>query len=98
MALFPHGGIHLDHQPPVPLKRGVALMAGMTGVPIVPARVEGIRGAGMTVTAVALRSRARIKTFAHIHCGTRGSVECLERLARALSAPVERGLRRDDLF
>jgi len=87
VALFPHGRIHLDHHPPAPLKRGVALMAGMTGTPIVPARVEGVRGQGLTVAAVVIRSRARVRAFAPIHCGPRGGTECLEALAELLHSP-----------
>lgn len=88
VALFPHGRIHLDHHPPAPLKRGIALMAGMTGVPIVPVRVEGIRGQGLTVAAVFLRSRARVRAFAPIHCGPRESAGCLEKLAQTLVIPT----------
>ncbi|MEK7706833.1 MAG: 1-acyl-sn-glycerol-3-phosphate acyltransferase, partial [Verrucomicrobiota bacterium] len=44
VALFPHGRIHLDHHPPTPLKRGIVLLARMTGAPILPVRVEGVRG------------------------------------------------------
>ena len=88
VALFPHGGIHLDHYPPAPLKRGIALMAGMTGVPIIPVRIEGVRGQGLTVAAVFLRSRARVRTFAPIHCGPRESVRCMEKLAHTLTIPA----------
>ncbi len=86
VALFPHGRIQLDHYPPVPLKRGAALMAGMTGAPIIPVRVEGIRGVGLTVAAVAMRSHARVRTYAPIYCSATGGTECLEKLARVLAA------------
>jgi 1-acyl-sn-glycerol-3-phosphate acyltransferase len=89
VALFPHGRIHLDHHPPAPLKRGIALMAGTTGVPIVPVRIEGVRGQGLTVAAVFLRSRARVRTFAQIHCGPHESVGCLEKLAHTLAIPAD---------
>jgi 1-acyl-sn-glycerol-3-phosphate acyltransferase len=84
VALFPHGRIHLDHDKPVPLKRGVAVMAGMTGVPIIPARLDGVRGQGLTVPAVAMRSRARLRSFRPIHCSRDGADHCLERLAQYL--------------
>ena len=63
IALFPQGRIHLDHEPPARLKRGVALLAQMTEVPVCPIRIKGIRGQGRTFTAVLLRSRARITCF-----------------------------------
>ena len=88
VVLFPHGRIHLDHHPPAPLKRGIALMAEMTGVPIIPVRVEGIRGQGRIVTAVFSRSRAHVRTFAPIHCRPHEGLECLEKLARTLTVPA----------
>jgi 1-acyl-sn-glycerol-3-phosphate acyltransferase len=62
VALFPHGRIALDHER-VPLKRGVAVLARLSGAPVVPVRVEGVRGQGLTVSAVLLRSRARVRRF-----------------------------------
>jgi 1-acyl-sn-glycerol-3-phosphate acyltransferase len=67
VALFPHGRIHLDHHPPAPLKRGVVTLAQLSGAPIVPLRVEGVRAQGLTVSAVFVRSRARLYRFATLH-------------------------------
>ena len=64
VALFPHGHIHLDHHPPRPLKRGVALLARATGVPIIAVRLDGVRGQGRTISAVFLRSRVRLRHHA----------------------------------
>jgi 1-acyl-sn-glycerol-3-phosphate acyltransferase len=86
VALFPHGGIHLDHEPAKPLKRGVAVIAGVTGAPVFPARIEGVRGEGLTVAAVFLRSRARIRSFPALQCQSKSLDQCLERLA-ALIGP-----------
>lgn len=62
VALFPQGGIHLDLHPPKPLKRGVQDLARDTGAPVYCLRIEGVRGAGLTVGAVFLRSRASISS------------------------------------
>lgn len=62
VAIFPQGGIHLDHHPPKPLKRGVLDLARDTGAPVHCLRIEGVRGAGLTVGAVFRRSRARISS------------------------------------
>lgn len=67
VALFPQGGIHLDHHAPRPLKRGVLELARDTGAPVYCMRIEGIRGAGLTVGAVLLRSRARINIYLPLH-------------------------------
>jgi len=84
VALFPHGKIHLDHLPPVPLRRGVVLLAQMTGAPIVPVRVDGVRGEGHTVAALWMRSRARLDYRGLLHCEGRKSSKCLEQLGLAL--------------
>lgn len=84
VALFPHGRIHLDHHAPAPLKRGVMLMAEMTDTPIIPARVDGVRGQGLTVPAVLMRSRARVRSFAPIRCHGEDPRDFLDRLARLL--------------
>ena len=80
VALFPHGRIHLDHHPPTPLKRGIVLLARMTGAPILPVRVEGVRGQGMTVAAVFIPSRARVQSFPPLPCEGLSEDDCLEKL------------------
>ncbi|MCR4302091.1 MAG: 1-acyl-sn-glycerol-3-phosphate acyltransferase [Sulfuricaulis sp.] len=80
VALFPHGRIHLDHHEVTPLKRGVALLASLTGAPIHPVRIEGVRAQGLTVAAVFIRSRACLLSFAPLHCDGRTDDECLEAL------------------
>jgi 1-acyl-sn-glycerol-3-phosphate acyltransferase len=84
VALFPHGKIHLDHLPPVPLRRGIVLLAHMTGAPIIPVRIDGVRGEGHTVPAVWMRSRARLEHRGVMHCKNRSAARCLEMLSRAL--------------
>lgn len=60
VALFPQGGIVSDINAPVRLKRGVVMMAEVSGAPVYPLRLEGIAGVGKTVSAVFVRSRARL--------------------------------------
>jgi len=90
VALFPHGRIHLDHHPPTPLKRGIVLLARMTGAPILPVRVEGVHGQGRTVAAVFIPSRARVRGFSPLRCGGRSVEDCLEKLWDILAAPQAR--------
>ena len=89
VALFPHGRIHLDHHPPTQLKRGIVLLARMTGAPILPVRVEGVRGQGLTIMAVFLPSRSQVRQFTPMHCDGRSVDECLEALWRILAGRVE---------
>jgi 1-acyl-sn-glycerol-3-phosphate acyltransferase len=90
VALFPHGRIHLDHHPPTRLKRGIVLLAHLTGAPIYPVRVEGIRAQGMTVTAVFIPSRARVQVFEPMQCDGQEVDGCLEKLWDILAPPAMR--------
>ncbi len=89
VALFPHGRIHLDHHEPTPLKRGIALLASLTGVPIHPVRIEGVRAQGLKVTAVFIRSRACLLSFAPLHCAAHDDEHCLEELWNRLALSGE---------
>jgi 1-acyl-sn-glycerol-3-phosphate acyltransferase len=84
VALFPHGRIVLDHES-APLKRGVAVLARASGSPVVPVRIEGIRGQGLTVAAVWLRSRARLARYPALYSNKYSPDGLLARLAEQLS-------------
>ncbi len=66
VALFPHGKIHLDSDPPRKLKPGAARLAQMANAPILPLRITGIRGEGHVVWGLLRRSTARVETFPSI--------------------------------
>lgn len=84
VALFPHGRIVLDHEH-APLKRGVTVLARVTGSPIVPVRIEGVRGQGHTLAAVWWRSRARLRRFPALYSTEDAGERLLERLAAQLT-------------
>lgn len=88
VALFPHGKIHLDHLPPIPLRRGIVLLSQMTGAPIVSVRIDGVRGQGHTAIAVLMRSRARLEYRGLLRCENRTAAECLDELSRALKPGI----------
>ncbi len=81
VALFPHGHIHLDSDPPRRLKAGVIWLAQQTGAPIIPMRLTDVRGQGMTVPAVFIRSRARLQAFSAVACRDEEGKDCLHQLA-----------------
>jgi 1-acyl-sn-glycerol-3-phosphate acyltransferase len=91
VALFPYGRILLDHQPPVPLKRGIVLLSHMSSAPIVPVRISGVRGQGFTVRAVFMRSRARLEKRPLLRCKGHSIDWCMQQLSQALhSGPPAR--------
>ncbi len=60
VALFPFGGIHLEHETPARPRRGIVHLAKASGAPVYALRLTGIRGQGRTLSAVFERSRARV--------------------------------------
>ncbi len=60
IAVFPHGKIHLDTDPPRVLKRGVTSLSRLASCAIYPVRIDGVRGVGHTILSVLLRSRVRL--------------------------------------
>lgn len=60
IVLFPQGRIRLPRDERKPLKRGVIALAAMAKVPIIPARISGVGGMGRLVSALFIRSHARI--------------------------------------
>ena len=84
VAIFPHGRIALDGEHP-PLKRGVLVLARLSGAPVVPVRVEGIRGYGRVLPAVWSRSRARLHSFPALYYSIDEPDRLQERLSRLLT-------------
>jgi len=85
VALFPHGRIHLDHEGPARLKPGILHLAKLSGAPVYPLRIDGVRGAGHTVSAVFMRSRARLTLFPHLYYDEDEPERLLETIAQLLS-------------
>jgi len=85
VALFPHGRIHLDHEGPARLKPGILHLAKLSGAPVYPLRIDGVGGAGRTVSAVFLRSRARLTPFPHLYYVDSDPERLLEILGQQLS-------------
>lgn len=81
VAVFPHGTIHLDTDPPRKLKGGVARLAHKTGSPIFPVRVDDVRGAGHTALAVFIPSYSRLKAHPPLDCSCLEHDDCLNRLS-----------------
>lgn len=84
VALFPHGGIHLEGEPYKKLKPGAVRLAQLADCPVYPARIEGVRAAGSVMLPVLLRAHARIENFPAIECGGRKLADCLAEIEHAL--------------
>jgi len=64
VALFPHGKIHLDSEPPRRLKGGAVRLARHTGAPLIPMRITGVRRQGHVISSLLLRARVVITAYA----------------------------------
>lgn len=85
VAIFPHGRIHLDDDPPRPLKAGVARLAQLADCPVTPARITGVTGVRQTVLAVFRRSRAHVASYPPLDCMGVDEKGCLAELERLIS-------------
>lgn len=88
VALFPHGKIHLDSDPPRKIKAGAARLAQITGAPILPLKISGIRGAGTVVGGVLLRSRAQVQAFPAIDPAEYAYKDLLDRMQQILDGRI----------
>jgi 1-acyl-sn-glycerol-3-phosphate acyltransferase len=89
VALFPHGTIHLDSDPPRRLKAGVVKLAKMSGYPIYPVRLDGIKGQGHTLLAIPVRSKVVLKLGAPIDAVHMDEKDCLQAIADHIELPLK---------
>jgi 1-acyl-sn-glycerol-3-phosphate acyltransferase len=61
VALFPHGKIHLDSDPPRRTKAGAARLAANSKAPVIPLRISGVARQGHVISPVFLRGKARVE-------------------------------------
>lgn len=88
VALFPHGKIHLDSEPPRRLKPGAVRLAQLADCPIYPVRIEGVRAQGAIFRPVFLRAQAHLYNRPVLECGALPPRDCLHRLEALLEPPA----------
>lgn len=91
IVLFPQGRIRRPEDERRPLKRGVIALTAMAEVPIIPARISGVRGVGRLVSAVFMRSHARVHAGAPISVAGRRDEQSL----LAIEEFISRGVYHD---
>ena len=89
VALFPHGKIHLDTDPPVKIKGGAVRLAQITGCPIYPVHISGVRGKGHTMLAIPMRSRVRLDNRPILSCQTAHNAQNIHKLQLLIESPPE---------
>lgn len=63
IAVFPHGKIHLDTDPPRKLKAGVGRLAMWSAAPVLPVRIDGVAGQGKVLMAPLIPGRVQITHY-----------------------------------
>jgi len=91
VALFPSGRIHLPEEGPARLRRGVARLSRLSGAPVFPCHIEGVRLPGHVLPAVIIPSHARLRAFPPIDCPSLRERECLDRLDPIINAGTRSG-------
>jgi 1-acyl-sn-glycerol-3-phosphate acyltransferase len=84
IAIFPHGKIHLDTDPPRKLKGGVARLAAWSGRPIFPVRIDGVGGKGKVVSAPFIPSHVQLTIVDSFVCEQNEMADCLNRISLAI--------------
>ena len=87
VGLFPEGGIHPPGKGPKRLKRGVARLAKLSGAPVFPMRVTGVRLPGHVLPAVLWPNPARLRSYPPLACASLDEQDCLQQLLQILQQP-----------
>lgn len=90
VALFPHGRIHLDSDPPRHLKAGAIRLAQLADCPVYPVRIEGVAAQGTIFRAVLTRGRVRLYNRQVLDCHGIAPRACLARLEQLLAPSAKR--------
>ena len=85
LAIFPHGKIHLDSDPPRKLKGGVARLSAWTHSNIYPVRIEDIACEGSVALAPFVPSKAKLITAPAVQADKEDLNQCLNDIYQAIT-------------
>jgi 1-acyl-sn-glycerol-3-phosphate acyltransferase len=86
IALFPHGKIHLDSDPPLKIKGGVARLAIWSQAAIYPVRIAGVKGEGQVAFAPFMPGKVKLTMHQPLRCDVADMKLCLAEITEAISA------------
>jgi len=84
LAIFPHGKIHLDSDPPRKLKGGATRLSAWTNTPIYPVRINGVGGEGKEALAPFIPSYVQLNIAEPIICTDNSMKECLDYISTVI--------------
>ncbi|HEC74671.1 MAG TPA: 1-acyl-sn-glycerol-3-phosphate acyltransferase [Methylophaga aminisulfidivorans] len=89
IALFPHGKIHLDSDPPRPIKAGVVRLALWTKAPLYAVRIDGVTAQGHVLIAPFIPSHVRL-VFSPVMNSFDDKDELLQQLTGFIETPSKK--------
>jgi 1-acyl-sn-glycerol-3-phosphate acyltransferase len=84
VALFPHGKIHLDSDPPRKLKRGFAKLSQWANAPVYPCRIDNVKGESHTILALLMRGEPSLRSYSATVCDEENEAACLDYVAECI--------------
>lgn len=87
IAIFPHGKIHLDSDPPRKLKAGFARLAAWTNVPVYSVRIDGVAAQGHVILAPFVPSKVNLTVFSPLQISSEDMDERVSLIAKHIETP-----------
>lgn len=87
IAIFPHGKIHLDTDPPRKLKAGFAYLASRTEAKIFPVRIDGVAAEGSVALAPFMPGHVQLTMAQALSCETDNLHACVNEVADFIEQP-----------
>ena len=88
IALFPHGKIHLDTDPPRPIKGGVIRLAVWADAPIYPVRIDGVKAQGKVFIAPFTPDKVTLTLHPSIRVNDDEPKMTIQRIVNAIEMPT----------
>lgn len=88
IALFPHGKIHLDSDPPGKLKAGFARLAAWSTAPVYAVRIDGVAGQGKVLTAPLMPGKVVLMSSQPITIDADALTSGLETVSQFIEKPA----------
>lgn len=85
VALFPHGKIHLESDPPRHTKAGASRLAQITGAPVIPLRISGPARQGHVITPVFVRGEPAVELLPVIEADGKTADQLYREIDRAVN-------------
>lgn len=88
IAIFPHGGIHLDDEPPRPIKAGFARLAAHANAPVLAVRIDGVRAQGKILLAPWVPDHITLTSQLISDCDQPPFKNCLQQVQQHIETPA----------